>query len=133
VQVTSIDPRMTKEGQVMMRLRVNGPRDKVVTLVSNLEKSPHFVAPLVAGETADIQGQGQAGFRPTMSETTDVNVDIVAGFNSGDLASTDVNAEAEKSGTHLTQREEKARQAGSGSVNRVATPPARPARNRGVR
>jgi type IV pilus assembly protein PilN len=133
VQVTSIDPQMTKEGRVMMRLRVNGPRDKVVTLVSNLEKSPHFIQPFVAGETADIQGQGQAGFRPTMSETTDVNVDIVAGFNSGDLASTDVNAEAEKSGTHLTQREKKARQAGSGVVNHTATLPIRPAGNRGVR
>jgi type IV pilus assembly protein PilN len=133
VQVTSIDPRMTKEGRVMMRLRVNGPRDKVVILVSNLEKSPHFVEPLVAGETADIQGQGQAGFRPTMSETTDVNVDIIAGFNPGDLASTDVNAEAEKSGTHLTQRQENARPPGSAAAPHNAAAHTRPAGNRGVR
>lgn len=133
VQVTSIDPRMTKEGRVMMRLRVNGPRDKVVTLVSNLEKSPHFIAPLVAGETADIQGQGQAGFRPTMSETTDVNVDIVAGFNPGDLASTDVNAEAEKSGTHVTQRQDTSRQPVGGAVSHPAVVHTRPAGNRGVR
>ena len=133
VQVTSIDPRMTKEGRVMMRLRVNGPRDKVVTLVSNLEKSPHFIEPLVAGETADIQGQGQAGFRPTMSETTDVNVDIIAGFNPGDLASTDVNAEAEKSGTHLTRRENSARQAGGVAVRHPATTHTHPVGNRGVR
>jgi type IV pilus assembly protein PilN len=132
VQVTSIDPRMTKEG-VMMRLRVNGPRDKVVTLVRNLEKSPHFVAPLVAGETADIQGQGQAGFRPTMSETTDVNVDIIAGFNPGDLASTDVNAEAEKSGTHLTQRQQSAHPADRSVVPNKAAASTRPAGNRGVR
>ncbi|MGO8720643.1 MAG: fimbrial assembly protein [Acidobacteriaceae bacterium] len=104
VQVTSIDPRMSKDGRVMMRLRVNGPRNKVVGLVSNLEQSPHFIEPLVVGETADIQGQGRAGFRPTMSETTDVNVDILAGFNPGDLASTDVNAEEKKSGTHSTAR-----------------------------
>jgi len=133
VQVTSIDPRMTKEGRVMMRLRVNGPRDKVVTLVSNLEKSSHFIEPFVAGETADIQGQGQAGFRPTMSETTDVNVDIIAGFNPGDMASTDVNAEEQKSGTHLTQREKSARQAGSVAVRHPATTHTHPAGNRGVR
>ena len=133
VQVTSIDPRMTKEGRVMMRLRVNGPRDKVVTLVSNLEKSPHFIEPLVAGETADIQGQGQAGFRPTMSETTDVNVDIIAGFNPGDIASTDVKAEAEKSGTHLTHREEKVGQTGSAAVPHAARARTRPAGKRGVR
>jgi type IV pilus assembly protein PilN len=133
VQVTSIDPRMTKEGRVMMRLRVNGPRDKVVTLVSNLEKSPHFIEPLVAGETADIQGQGQAGFRPTMSETTDVNVDIIAGFNPGDLASTDVNAEAQKSGTHISTRESGSQQTGSVSTTHSTATHARPAGNRGVR
>lgn len=133
VQVTSIDPRMTKEGRVMMRLRVNGPRDKVVNLVSNLEKSPHFIQPFVAGETADIQGQGQAGFRPTMSETTDVNVDIIAGFNSGDLASTDVNAEEEKSGTHLAAHEEHSHQTVPASASHSAQAHAHRAGNRGVR
>lgn len=133
VQVTSIDPRMTKEGRVMMRLRVNGPRDKVVTLVSNLEKSPHFIEPFVAGETADIQGQGQSGFRPTMSETTDVNVDIIAGFNSGDLPSIDVNAEEKKSGTHFAAHEDHSRQTGPASASHsLATHPRR-TRNRGLR
>lgn len=116
----------------MMRLRVNGPRDKVVNLVSNLEKSPHFVAPMVVGETADIQGEGQAGFRPTMSESTDVNVDIIAGFNSGDLASTDLNAEAQKSGTHLTERETKAAQPGNGAAVRTGITHIHRAGKRGV-
>ena len=134
VQVTSIDPRMSKEGRVMMRLRVNGPRDKVVTLVSNLEKSPDFIEPLVAGETADVQGQGQAGFRPTMSETTDVNVDIIAGFNPRDLESTAVNAEARKSGTHLSTREDHRRQSTAPSeAHPAAQPHTRPTGKRGVR
>lgn len=133
VQVTSIDPRMTNEGRVMMRLRVNGPRDKVLTLVSNLEKSSHFIEPFVAGETADIQGQGQSGFRPTMSETTDVNVDIIAGFNPGDMASTDVNAEEKKSGTHLITGEHHARQAGTRAASNSIARHNRPAGNRGVR
>ena len=133
VQVTSIDPRMTKEGRVMMRLRVNGPRDKVVTLVSNLEKSSHFIEPFVAGETADIQGQGQSGFRPTMSETTDVNVDIIAGFNPGDMASTDVNAEEKKSGTHPVMREDHPRRTGARSASHPIARHNRPAGNRGVR
>ncbi|MGH9616780.1 MAG: fimbrial assembly protein, partial [Acidobacteriaceae bacterium] len=55
VQVVSINPQMSKDGRVMMRLRVNGPRDKVVGLVTNLEKSPHFIEPLVVGESADLQ------------------------------------------------------------------------------
>ena len=106
VQVMSINPQMAKDGHVMMRLRVSGPRDKVIDLVTNLEKSAHFLEPLVAGETADIQEEGRAGFRPTMSESTDVNVDILAEFNPGDLAWTDVTAEEIKSGTHATQHEQ---------------------------
>ncbi|MGC1782921.1 MAG: fimbrial assembly protein [Acidobacteriaceae bacterium] len=103
VQVISIVPRMTKDGQVEMQLRVNGPRDKAVQLVSNLEKSPNFLEPRVIGETADIQGENRAGFRPTMSASTDVNVYILAEFNAGDLESADVNAEETKSGTHGTR------------------------------
>ncbi len=133
VQVMSIDPQMTKEGLVMMRLRVNGPRDKVVGLVGNLEKSPHFIQPLVVAETADIQGQGQAGFRPTMSEATDVNVEILAGFNPGGLASTDVNAEEKKSGTHGTQGETNASQSGGNAVSRRAPAHAPPTATRGGR
>jgi type IV pilus assembly protein PilN len=105
VQVISIDPRMTKDGLVAVRLRVSGPRDKAVQLVANLEKSPHFLNPMVAGETAQVEGQNRTGFRPTMSESTDVNVDILAEFNSGDIESTDVQAEEKKSGTHATGRE----------------------------
>lgn len=103
VQVLSIDPRMTKDGQVEMRLRVNGPRDKAVELVSNLEKSPHFLNPRVVGEAADVKGEGQAGYRPTMTPSTDVNVAILAEFNAGDMASTDVKAEEKKSGTHAVR------------------------------
>lgn len=100
VQVISIVPRMANTGQVQVRLRVNGPRDKTVELLTNLEKSPYFLQPRVIGETADIQGENRAGFRPTMSASTDVNVDILADFNAGDLESAaDIRAEAKKSGT----------------------------------
>jgi type IV pilus assembly protein PilN len=104
VQVISIDPQMTKEGHVLIRLRVSGPRDKAVQLVANLEKSPHFLDPRVVGETAEIEGQNRAGFRPTMSASIDVNVDILAEFNAGDLAATDKQAEESKSGTHATRK-----------------------------
>lgn len=110
VQVMSINPQMTKDGHVMMRMRVNGPRNKVIGLVSNLEKSPHFLEPLVVGETADIQGEGRAGFHPTMSESTDVNVDILTQFNPGDLAKADVAAEEKKSGTHARPSAERSAQ-----------------------
>ncbi len=100
VQVMSIDPQITSNGRVQVRLRVSGPRDKDVQLVSNLEKSPHFLNPQVSGETAEVQGENRAGFRPTMSASTDVTMTILAQFNAGDLASRDVKAEETKSGTH---------------------------------
>lgn len=97
VQVISLDPRVTKQGPVIVRLRVSGPRDKAVELVANLEKSPHFLHPQVAGETAQVQGQNRAGYRPTMSESTDVNITIFAEFNAGTMAENKAEASAAKS------------------------------------
>lgn len=128
VQVLSIDPRMTSEGPVVIRLRVNGPRDKAVELVANLEKSPHFLNPRVVGEAADIQGQHQAGYRPPMSASIDVNVAILAEFNAGNLASKDVAAEEKKSGTHATQETQSRLETPTAN----ATQPGRPSGTRGA-
>lgn len=133
VQVMSIDPRMTKDGQVLIHLRVNGPRDKAVELVANMEKSPHFLGPRVVGETSEVEGEHRAGFRPTMSASTDVNVDILAAFNAGDLASTDVKAEEKKSGTHATQVEAAAPQAVNRAIPNPVLTHTPPRANRGAR
>ncbi len=52
VQVTSIDPVVSKEGDVQIRLRVTGDREKAIQLVRNLETSQRFVKPRLGGETA---------------------------------------------------------------------------------
>ncbi len=52
VQVTSIDPVISKQGDVMIRLRVSGDRDRTVQLIRNLERSQRFVGPRLAGESA---------------------------------------------------------------------------------
>jgi type IV pilus assembly protein PilN len=52
VQVTSIEPQITKEGDVLIRLRVSGDRDKAILLVRNLETSQRFVGARLAGESA---------------------------------------------------------------------------------
>lgn len=52
VQVTSIDPAVSKEGDVQIRLRVTGDREKAIQLVRNLETSQRFVKPRLGGETA---------------------------------------------------------------------------------
>lgn len=50
IQVSSIEPIITKEGDVMIRLRVIGERDRAVQLVRNLEHAQRFIAPRLAGE-----------------------------------------------------------------------------------
>jgi type IV pilus assembly protein PilN len=60
VQVTSLEPQMSKDGTVSIRLRVSGDRDREVLLLRNLETSQRFVAPRLAGEAAQVQETGKA-------------------------------------------------------------------------
>jgi len=79
VQVTSIEPATTKSGEVNIRLRVSGERDRAVELVRNLEKSQRFIAPRLAGESAQAQeGRGQ-GVAPLVPGA--VEFEIYSGYN----------------------------------------------------
>jgi type IV pilus assembly protein PilN len=64
VQVTSIEPVVSKEGAVSIRLRVTGDRDKAIQLVRNLETSQRFVKPRLGGETALTAEKANAFGRP---------------------------------------------------------------------
>jgi type IV pilus assembly protein PilN len=61
VQVTSIEPQATSDGDVLIRLRVSGDRDRAVQLVRNLERSKRFLAPRVTGEATQAKESGGAG------------------------------------------------------------------------
>jgi type IV pilus assembly protein PilN len=52
VQVTSIEPSIAKDGEVSIRLRVTGDRDRTIALVRNLERSQRFAGARLGGETA---------------------------------------------------------------------------------
>ncbi len=52
VQVTAIDPVVSKEGDVSIRLRVTGDRDRAIQLVRNLERTDRFLGPRLVGESA---------------------------------------------------------------------------------
>ena len=45
VQVTTLEPVRDKTGNITLKLRVVGPRDRAVDLVQNLEHSRHFLLP----------------------------------------------------------------------------------------
>jgi type IV pilus assembly protein PilN len=79
VQVLSIDPVIAKDGRVTIRLRVNGPHDRGVDLVRNLEKSRRFLAPRLARETAENNQNGRSVQQ--VSATTNVNFDMLAEYN----------------------------------------------------
>ena len=59
VQVTSIEPQIAKDGDVVIRLRVSGDRDRAVQLVRNLERSKRFLQPRLSGEAVQAREQGQ--------------------------------------------------------------------------
>lgn len=61
VQVTSIEPQVAADGDVVIRLRVAGDRDRAVQLVRNLERSRRFLAPRLSGESAQAREAGLAG------------------------------------------------------------------------
>jgi len=85
VQVTSIEPQITTAGEVAIRLRVSGERDRAVDLVRNLERSQRFLHPRLANETAQAQEQGktmmvaQAG--AAGGAPGGVEFDILSGYN----------------------------------------------------
>jgi type IV pilus assembly protein PilN len=79
VQVTSIDPATSKTGDVNIRLRVSGERDRAVELMRNLEKSQRFVAPRLAGEAAQAQ-EGRGVGTPMLSASA-VEFEIYSGYN----------------------------------------------------
>jgi type IV pilus assembly protein PilN len=60
VQVTSIEPVITPEHDVIIRLRVSGDRDRAVQLVRNLERSSRFIAPKLSSENLKTKEQQSA-------------------------------------------------------------------------
>ncbi len=80
VQVTNLEPVRAKDGPTTLRLRVVGPRDRAVELVSNLEHSRHFVEPRIVSESAESAGGPAARLEP-VSASDRVNFDLLADYN----------------------------------------------------
>lgn len=82
LQVTSIDPAISKEGDVTIRLRVSGQREKAVDLVRNLEKSKRFLLPRLSNESLQADKTGSAASAQLNSGLPNaVQFDIVSGYN----------------------------------------------------
>lgn len=79
VQVENIDPVISQDGSVTIRLRVSGEHDRAVDLVRNLEHSHRFLFPRVADEAAVTNSQGGRNLEPV--STNEVNLDVLADYN----------------------------------------------------
>lgn len=81
VQVNTLEPTV-KDGEISVRLRVLGPRDKDVDLVRNLEHSRHFLLPRIVGENAESAGGPSARPEP-VSASNRVDFDVQADYSPG--------------------------------------------------
>jgi type IV pilus assembly protein PilN len=79
VQVMSIDPTVTPDGHVTIRMRVSGARERAIDLVKNLEGSKHFASPRLATEALATQPNSNGQPVPA-SASSDVNFDILADY-----------------------------------------------------
>jgi type IV pilus assembly protein PilN len=78
VQVTSIEPVISKDGDVTIRLRVSGDRERTVQFVRNLETSQRFLQPRLSSE----QAQTQEGHTTTQVLAPGaVQFEILSGYN----------------------------------------------------
>ena len=80
VQVTAIEPQISSTGEVSIRLRVLGDREKTVQLVKNLESSKVFVAPRLANESVQLADKSRTQPQSNGPATGGVEFDIVAGY-----------------------------------------------------
>jgi type IV pilus assembly protein PilN len=80
VQVVSLEPVRDKDGTIVLHLRVQGPSDRAVTLVQNLEHSRRFVLPRIVNETAET-GSGPAERAEPVSVSNRANFDLLADYN----------------------------------------------------
>ena len=93
VQVLSLDPIVIPDGQVTIRLRVTGERDRELDLIRNLEKSRHFVSPRLASETLATAQGNQTGMQ-TVSSSNQVNFDVLADYRPLPIETSDQDKDA---------------------------------------
>jgi type IV pilus assembly protein PilN len=105
VQVTTLEPTREKDGHIMVRLRVLGPRNRAVDLVHNLEHSKRFLLPRIVSENAEATGGPGQQLEPVSAQDR-VNFDLLADYNPAspderkDNSKPNAKANSDDSGNH---------------------------------
>jgi type IV pilus assembly protein PilN len=121
VQVTSIEPQIASDGDVIIRLRVSGDRDRAVQLVRNLERSRRFLAPRLTGEAVQAKEAATQGntFAAANTAPPGVEFEILANYNplpEGQMYATVNSAKEEKTADSQRPRSERVGSKGYGVV-----------------
>ncbi len=81
VQVSTIEPVRAKDGHITLHMRVDGPRDRSVELVRNLEHSRRFLDPRIVGESSSETGTGPNQRLEPVSASNRFDFDLLAEYN----------------------------------------------------
>lgn len=81
VSVITLEPVRAKDGTITLHLRVDGPRDRSVELVRNLEHSRRFLSPRIVGENASETGSGPNQRLEPVSASNRFDFDLLADYN----------------------------------------------------
>jgi len=81
VQLSTLEPERGKDGRITLHLRVNGPRDHVLELVENLERSHRFRQPRIVGENAESTGQGPGQRQEPIAASNRFNFDLLSAYD----------------------------------------------------
>src|SRR5260370_20589534 len=77
VQITQIEPVRSKDGHVILHLRVLGPRTETIRLVENMEHSDRFRLPRIANESPE----SDAGRVQAVSSARAEDLDLLTDYN----------------------------------------------------
>ena len=121
VQVTTLEPvRDEKTGEITLKLRVVGPRDKGIELVQNLEHSRHFLHPAITGESLESNGGPNTALEP-VSASNRVNFDLNAQYNPATIGELPASAKAAE-----TEKAESGSATAAAPAHKAAVSPAGP-------
>jgi type IV pilus assembly protein PilN len=126
VQVTSIEPQINLEGDVIIHLRVSGDRDRAVQLVRNLERSKRFIAPHINSENSQAKEGG--GQQLPAGVTPGVEFEILANYNPLPEGVAFVKAKSDGAAKGDTSMKTRVRKSGPGAPGSVPHPGSGPAR-----
>lgn len=88
IQITMIEPARTKDGRVILHLRIMGPRDKNIELVENMERSDRFRRPRIVGQSPDSSGGPGDKIEPVSASSVE-DLDLLTDYNLSASAGTE--------------------------------------------